>query len=439
MTTIFIILTTLFATLSMLLFFQFKAQKDSSVRLSEELKTAQLREQRLEEEAKASLIESAELRAQVAAEQRRTQEEQLREEQRTRDEERREREMSERFKNLATEIFRDHTQHFKQSNKESLDQLLTPFKENIAAFRERVETIYNFENEQRGALRGELEQLMKLNQKITSETQNLTNALRGNSKVQGDWGEMILETILESSNLQKNVHYTTQQSFKAEEGNTLRPDVVVKLPGGKRIIVDSKCSLTAYARYAAEESAEERKRALEAHILSVRKHIKELSDKEYQRMVGSPDFVVMFVPSEPAFLAALQSDSSLWGEAYRSRVIISSPTNLFALLKLVDDQWKRDLQDKNTQKIMEQGSKLYEKLVLFAESLEGVGEALTRAQGKYDEAYNRFAGGRGNLVTLGRDFKRLGVTSKREFSEKTLLSQEVSELSDSTAQSERTL
>lgn len=241
------------------------------------------------------------------------------------------------FKNLANDILGEQSRTFKETNREALDVLLKPFRDNIVEFRERVEKIYSSENEQRGALRNELERLMELNRRITTETTNLTNALKGNSKVQGDWGEMILETILDNSNLIRGVHYDTQLNIKDEAGNNLRPDVVLYLPEGKRIVIDSKVSLTAFVGYVGAEDEATRRQYLASHVASVRQHVVELGRKEYQRLLDSPDFVIMFIPNEPAFLAALQNDSSIWADAYDKKVIISSPTNLFALLKLVDD------------------------------------------------------------------------------------------------------
>ena len=282
------------------------------------------------------------------------------------------------FRNLATEILGEQSKHFKETNKESLDVLLKPFRDNIAEFRKRVEDIYTTQTAQRGELKAELKNLMELNRRITTETTNLTNALKGNSKVQGDWGEMLLETILDSSALIKGIHYETQYNIKDAEGHNLRPDVVLHLPEKKDIVIDSKVSLTAFVGYTSAETEEERRRYLAAHTASVRQHVNELGRKEYQRLLNSPDFVIMFIPNEPAFLAALQNDAAIWSDAYDKKVIISSPTNLFALLKLVADLWKYNDQDKNTRDIAACGLKLYEQLVAFTGSLEGVARHWTR-------------------------------------------------------------
>ena len=328
--------------------------------------------------------------------------------------------MKAQFRNLANDVLAEQSKRFKESNKESIDVLLKPFKDNIKEFRERVERIYSAENEQHGALRNELKNLMELNRRITAETTNLTNALRGNSKVQGDWGEMILETILDGSNLIKGVHYDTQVNLKDADGNNLRPDVVLFLPEGKRIVIDSKVSLTAFVNSVGAEDEASRRSALSAHVASVRQHVAELGRKEYQRLLESPDFVIMFIPNEPAFLAALQADNTIWADAYDKKVIISSPTNLFALLKLVDDLWKRNAQNKNTAEIVTCGTKLYEQLVAFTSSLESVGTSIDRARMAYDDAYKRLCHGNDNIVRVGERLRKLGLPTKRRQSAQAL-------------------
>lgn len=338
-----------------------------------------------------------------------------------------ERTMKSEFKNLANEILVEHQHHLRQANRDSLDLLLKPFKDNITEFRERVERIYAHENEQRGALKNELDNLIKLNQQMTSSAANLTDALKGNSKVQGDWGEAYLETILESTGLVKGIHYHIQQNIKGEEGQNLRPDVVLSLPEERSIVIDSKVSLTAYVRYAEAESEAERSQALAEHVQSVKKHVQELALKEYQRLINSPDFVIMFIPTEPAFLEALKEDNTIWAEAYRKKIIISSPTNLFALLKMVGDMWRRDEQTKNQAEIVDKATKLYEQLVVFTEQLEGVGTALDTAKSKYDEAYKRLHTGNNNIVRLGERLKKLGLPTKKQQTAKALAEADVEE------------
>ena len=343
---------------------------------------------------------------------------------------RRDREQSEgvlktEFRNLAQEILSEHQHNLRQTNRDSIDLLLKPFKDNITEFRERVERIYAEENEQRGAFKNELDNLLKLNQQMTSSAANLTDALKGNSKVQGDWGEVYLETILENTGLVRGIHYHVQQNLKTEEGANMRPDVILSLPEDRRIVIDSKVSLTAYVRYSEAESEAERRQAMAAHVDSMRKHVQELSSKGYERLVNSPDFVVMFIPTEPAFLEALKADSTIWADAYARKVIISSPTNLFALLKMVGDMWRRDAQSKNQAEIVDKATKLYEQLVVFSEQLEGVGAALDTAKSKYDEAYKRLHTGNNNIVRLGERLKKLGLPTKKQQSAKSLAAADV--------------
>ena len=225
--------------------------------------------------------------------------------------------------------------------------------------------------------------------------------------MQGDWGEMVLETILENSGLRKDEEFFIQENTKDEEGKNFRPDVIVRFPEGRSVVIDSKVSLTAFVGYTSAETEEERRRCLAAHTASVRQHVNELGRKEYQRLLNSPDFVIMFIPNEPAFLAALQNDAAIWSDAYDKKVIISSPTNLFALLKLVADLWKYNDQDKNTRDIAACGLKLYEQLVAFTGSLEGVGTALDKARDAYDDAYKRLCTGNDNIIRVGERLRRL--------------------------------
>lgn len=331
-----------------------------------------------------------------------------------------EKSLREEFRNLAGDVLGEQSRRFKQENQESIDVILKPFKDNIREFRERVESIYSRQTEQSGELKSELKRLMELNAQITTETTNLTNALKGNSKVQGDWGEVILETILDNSNLIRGLHYQTQHNLKDEQGNNLRPDVVLNLPNNKQVIIDSKVSLTAYVNSSKADTEVERKAALAAHIASMRQHIKELSSKRYQQLVQSPDFVIMFVPNEPAFLQALQEDHTIWNDAYEKKVIISSPTNLFALLKIVDDLWRRDDQSKNQENIIKYGVALYEQLVAFTTALEGVGAGIDQARAKYDEAYKRLFTGNNNIVRTGERLRKLGLPTTRRQSQRLL-------------------
>ncbi|MDE6861392.1 MAG: DNA recombination protein RmuC, partial [Alistipes sp.] len=362
----------------------------SSAELARERDERRVSEQNLQAEMareRQSLLDERMARVRAESEVAALREREQAEQTLARERERAEEAMKAQFRNLANEIFGEQSREFRQANKESLDLLLKPFKDNISDFRERVERIYASENEQRGALKNELDNLMRLNMKITAETANLTNALRGNSKVQGDWGEVYLETILSSTGLVKGLHYEVQANLKDDDNRNLRPDVILRLPEERSIVIDSKVSLTAYVGYTAAESEQERRRLMAEHVASVRRHVQELAAKEYQRLLDSPDFVIMFIPAEPAFLEALKEDRSIWGDAYARKVVISSPTNLFALLKMVADMWRRDAQTKNQAEIVDKATKLYDQLVSFTESLEGIGAALDQARTRYDDAY----------------------------------------------------
>ena len=329
--------------------------------------------------------------------------------------------LREQFKALAGDVLGEQSRRFKEENRESMDVILKPFKDNISEFRRRVEDIYSHQTEQSGALKNELHRLMELNVKITTETTNLTNALKGNSKVQGDWGEMILDTILDNSKLIRGVHYYTQQNIKDEQGNNLRPDVILNLPNKRQIVIDSKVSLTSYVKSVEAETEAERSVAMAAHIASIRQHVKELSRKKYQELVASPDFVIMFVPNEPAFLDALKEDNTIWSDAYKNKVIISSPTNLFALLMIVNDLWQRDDQSKNQAAILDNALKLYRQLVDFTTALEGVGAELDQAKAKYDDAYKRLHTGNNNIVRLGERLRKLSASTEPKRMPKSLL------------------
>lgn len=337
-----------------------------------------------------------------------------------RDREERETQLKSEFRNLAQEILSEHQTNLRETNRDSLDSVLKPFKDNIAEFRDRVERIYAHENEQRGALKNELDNLMKLNKMMTSSAANLTDALKGNSKIQGDWGEVYLETILESTGLVRGIHYHVQQNIKDEAGQNMRPDVVLSLPEERSIIIDSKVSLTSYVRYTEADTEAERRQAIAEHVQSVRKHVQELSVKGYEKLVASPDFVVMFIPTEPAFLEALKADSQIWSDAYARKVIISSPTNLFALLKMVADMWRRDAQSKNQAEIIKQSKNLYEQLVAFCDNLESVGVAIDKAKSSYDEAYKRMHSGNNNIIRLGERLKKLGLPTEKRHSSRLL-------------------
>ena len=327
------------------------------------------------------------------------------------------------FENLANSIMKQHSKEVNDRNKESMEIILKPFRDNIIEFRKRVEDIYSSENQQRGELKNQLESLMQLNTSMTKEAQNLTQALRGQSKTQGDWGETILKTILEST-LTRGVNYdlqfTTTGADEDEEARIYRPDAIVYLPENKVIVIDSKVSLVDYMRYTVAENESEQRQALKDHIRSVKNHVNELSKKNYMDKVCrylsqngsqkvSPDFVIMFMPNEPAFLEALKEDMTIWTEAYRNKVMIASPTNLFAILKVVDNMWKSYDMDKKSKDIAECASALYERTRKFVEAFERVGDKLGSAQKEYNDAYDRLCKEKGakSIIRIGESLRKL--------------------------------
>lgn len=317
------------------------------------------------------------------------------------------------FRNLANDILEEKSQRFTDTNNKNIGDLLRPLGENIEKFRQRIEQ----EATQRQLLEREIQRLHEMSNQVSREANNLAAALRGNSKTQGDWGEMILETLLESSGLQKGIHFRVQEDFRTEDGGHVRPDVVLVLPDDKQMVIDSKVSLTAYANYVEADESDEavRKTAMTAHAASVRRHIDDLAGKSYQKLTtASPDFVIMFIPNEPAFLLALQCDAKLWNDAYKKKVILSSPTNLFAILKIVDDLWRRDNQDRYALEIARQGGALYDKFVGFAESFLTVGEALGRTDKAYRAALGQLREGNGNLVRRAETLRQLGVKASKK-------------------------
>ena len=438
-TTYYIIAIALLAIASATLLTLFLSQRRRNEELSTELSTAKdataKAEAELSTQTKALLLNIEQERIAREAEQmaRVKAETELEAERRSiadkvRSQEELQQSLKEQFRTLAGDVLGEQSRRFKEENRESMDIILKPFKDNISEFRSRVDAIFTQQTEQSGALKNELQRLMELNKQITTETTNLTNALKGNSKVQGDWGEMILESILDNSNLIRGVHYQTQLNVKDEAGNNLRPDVVLNLPNNKQVIIDSKVSLTAYVNYVSAESEAERRAAMTAHVASDRQHVKELGAKSYQQLLNSPDFVIMFIPNEPAFLDALKEDNTIWNDAYEKKVIISSPTNLFALLKIVDDLWRRDEQNKNHENIIKLGVTLYDQLVAFSTTLEGVGTSLEQAQAKYDEAYKRLHTGNNNIVRVGEKLRKMGLpTTKKQSAKLVELSEEGAE------------
>ena len=325
------------------------------------------------------------------------------------------------FREIAMSIFDEKSKVMRESNRTQLGEILTPFKSDLENLKKTIHDCYTGEVSEVKSLRDSIKDLQDLNNTIGREAKELSLALRGNSKVQGDWGELFLRQILEKSGLEEGVNFTMQATtnedgskIQSEEGGQLRPDVVFHLPDGKSIVVDAKVSLTAYTNYI-NASAEEQATALNEHLASVKKHITELARKEYHKMVkGAADFVLMFVPNEGAYLAAMGADKGLWEYAYNRQVVVVSPTHLISVLKLMYQLWIKDKQTKNALKIAEETGKLYDKFVGFVGDLEDIGKQLKKVDESYNKACNKLNTGKANLVSKVESIRELGVkTAKR--------------------------
>ena len=319
--------------------------------------------------------------------------------------------LTNQFKNLANEILEDKSKRFTEQNAASLDALLKPLQTKLTEFKEQVNTSYGNEARERFALKSEIERLASLNLRMSDETRSLTQALKGDSKVQGNWGELVLESILESSGLRKGEEYLVQDSHTQTDGSRLQPDVVIKLPEGKSLIVDSKVSITAYARHAETTDPIVAEQELAAHIQSLRQHIQGLSGKNYSSLygVGSVDFVLMFVPIEPAFLLALKTAPNLYQDALAKNIVLVCPSTLMATLRTVAHLWRQDHQNRNALEIAKQCGSLYDKFVGFVDDLEKLGQRLDQAQTSYHDAFNKLKTGKGNLIRSAEKVRELGV------------------------------
>jgi DNA recombination protein RmuC len=315
------------------------------------------------------------------------------------------------FKNLANDILDDKTRRFTEQNALSLDALLKPLQTKLTEFKEQVSTSYANESRERFALKSEIERLSALNVKMSDETRSLTQALKGDSKVQGNWGELVLESILESSGLRKGEEYLVQDSHTQVDGSRLQPDIVVRLPEGRHLVVDSKVSITAYARHAESLDADTAQIELDAHIQSLRQHIQGLSSKNYSSLygVGSVDFVLMFIPIEPAFLLALKSAPNLYQEALAKNIVLVCPSTLMATLRTVAHLWRQDHQNKNALEIARQCGALYDKFVGFVDDMEKLGQRIDQAQTSYHDAFSKLKSGKGNLIRTAEKVRELGV------------------------------
>lgn len=331
-----------------------------------------------------------------------------------------------RFQNIANEILTNNSRIFKEQNETRLSEILTPLKENIEQFKKTINDSYSNEARERFSLQERIKELIELNQSISKEAKDLTTALKGNSKVQGDWGEMILENILEKSGLEKGREYTVQQTtdengntLRNENGSALRPDVVINYPGDRYVVIDSKVSLNAYVNYINSETPEEQEVYAKQHLTSVRNHIAELRNKKYQDYVGGgkTDFVMMFIPNEAAYITAMQLDSNLWQDAYDVRVLLVSPTQLISALRLVAQLWSHDRQTRNAIEIAKVGGNMYDKFVGFVDDMYKIEKSIKQANDTYNSAMNKLHEGKGNLVSYAEKMRTLGAKASKSLPE----------------------
>lgn len=320
------------------------------------------------------------------------------------------------FENLANRILEEKSAKFLTQNQEHLSLLLDPLRQRLGEFRERIETIHTEDVQSTAALREQLLQLKELNRQMTDEAGALTRALKGESKTQGSWGELILERILEKSGLQKGVEYETQANFKSEDGARFMPDVVIRLPENRHLVIDAKVSLTAYERYVSADSDAGQLSALREHTLSVRRHVEELSRKDYPSLpeLQSPDFVLMFIPVEPALHLALQQDAALFGDAFERNVVLVSSSTLLITLRAIESVWRRQKQTLNAIEIARQAGNLHDQFVLFVESLQEIGQRIEQARASYEQALARLSTGRGNLVRRTVELQKLGARAEKQ-------------------------
>lgn len=321
------------------------------------------------------------------------------------------------FENLANKILEEKSQKFSESNFNNLKTILNPLGQNIDEFKKQINEVYNKEAKERFSLERVVKDLQENSNKISLEANNLTNALKGSSKKQGNWGEMILESILQQSGLIKDVHYFREKSFVNEEGKNLRPDFQILLPDNRLIITDSKVSLIGYEKYCANDNQQLQKTFIEDHLKSIYSHIDSLSSKKYDDLEQSLDFTMMFIPIEPAYLLAINFDPQLWFYAYEKRILLVSSTNMIICLKLINDLWKRESQNRNAMEIVNLAEKLYDKFVGFAENFVKIGSQIEILNKTYEASLNQLSLGRGNLISQAKKFKDLGLKSSKKIPE----------------------
>ncbi len=332
--------------------------------------------------------------------------------------------LSAEFKLLATQIFEERGKSFSEQNRASLDEVLKPMREQLGDFRKRVDEVHLHDSKDRASLREHLSQLEKLNRQMSEEAVSLTQALKGESKAQGNWGEMILERLLESSGLREGREFVREQSFTDEKGQRFRPDVVIYMPGNKQIIIDSKVSLTDYEHAVSAEDEASRKAAINSHLRSLKEHIKALSSKRYDHLpnVNTPDYVLMFLPIEGAYLMAIENDQTVFETAFEQRVAVVTPSTLYTTLKLVEQLWRHERQSDNVKKLIDRAGKLHDKVVDFVAAFEEVGQRLNQAQTSYETAHNRIKSGHGNVINQIHELGKLAGKTKKELSKELVAS-----------------
>ncbi|OGV39878.1 MAG: hypothetical protein A2020_15780 [Lentisphaerae bacterium GWF2_45_14] len=324
--------------------------------------------------------------------------------------------LSELFKNLANDIFEEKNKKFSEISKTNIENVLNPLGEKIKSFEKKVEETNEKNIKERAALIEKISQLHELNKQLSRDAENLSGALRGNVKSQGNWGEMILETILQSSGLREGYEYETQKSLNAEDGSRFMPDIIVKLPENRCVVIDSKVSLNAYEKFCTSEIQENKDKALKAHIASIRSHVAGLSSKDYSSLkaLNTLDFVLMFVPIESAFAAAVSAEKEIFTEAIRKNIIIVTPSTLLATLRTIAHIWRQEYQNKNASEIARRAGDMFDKFCAFIEDLESVGKSIDQAHSKYEEASKKLRSGRGNLIKTADDIRKLGLKVRKE-------------------------
>ena len=321
------------------------------------------------------------------------------------------------FEALANRVFQSQGEQFTKKNKDQLAVVLDPFKEQMKTFRERIEQVHSNDSKDRASLLTELQNLQKASEKINLEASNLTRALKGDKKLQGNWGELVLETVLKESGLRSGHEYTTQMSARNESGELKRPDVIIHLPDDKDIVVDAKVSLVAYEKALSAEDDETRQKYIDQHISHIKDQVRRLSAQDYERLKGvrSLDFVLLFLPIEPAFILAMEEDPALFRDAFAKRIMIVSPTTLMMTLRIIDNIWRYEKQNQNAQEIASRAGAIYDKLRGTIEDMETLGRALKSAEKAFDTANNKLYTGKGNLVRRVEQFRELGASPKKKF------------------------